>query len=213
MSIRSQLLISVLLLSASLACATTARAEYAVLSNGQRLHITGYEREGDVIHLHIEGGVVSLAASHVTAIEPEEVFKPAPVEAPVGPFAELIRGAAARHGVDEHLITSIIATESNFNPYAVSRRRARGLMQLTAATVQRFAVGNVYDPAENIEAGTRYLKELLERYRQDPILALAAYNAGPERVAQFRGVPPFAETHAYVRRVIKEWKKRRYAKG
>lgn len=212
---RAKACLSILGIAAALSWAPAARAEFAVLRNGQRLHITGYERDGETLRLHVAGGIVTLAADHLVAIEPEEVFPEPPVEPPLGPFAKLIRTAAERHGVDEHLLTSLIATESNFNPRAVSRKRARGLMQLMPATARQFlpAAGDIFDPAQNIEAGTRYLKELLERYHQDPVLALAAYNAGPERVAQYRGVPPFAETLTYVRRVLDEWQKRRTAKS
>jgi soluble lytic murein transglycosylase-like protein len=180
---------------------TAARAEYAVLRSGQRLHITGYERLGATVRLHVAGGSVEVSATAVVAIEPEDYF-PAPVKERLDvPFAELIRAAGEKHGVEPHLIASVIAVESNFNPRAESRKQAQGLMQLTPETAARFAVTNVFDPAENIEAGTRYLKELLERYGQDLRLALAAYNAGPERVEQYQGVPPYRETRSYVRKV------------
>jgi hypothetical protein len=199
------------LLAATL-LAPSAHAEYAVLRNGQRLQITGYERAGETLRLHIGGGIVSVAAENVIAIEPEDQF-PAVVPPEVTtPFGELIRAAAERHGVEEALIHSVIAAESNYNPRAVSRKNARGLMQLMPATAARLAVTDVFDPSQNIEAGTRYLKELLERYAFDMTLALAAYNAGPERVAQYGGVPPFAETRAYVRRVLREWGERRKGK-
>jgi soluble lytic murein transglycosylase-like protein len=183
--------------------ATPAGAETAVLRNGQRLHITGYEREGDVVHLQVAGGRVQLRIEDVISIEPEEYFpvraSAAPSDAPV---AELIRAAAQKHGVDEDLISSVITAESAFNPRAVSRKSARGLMQLMPATAALLDVHDSFDPAQNVDAGTRYLKLLLEKYGQDLTLALAAYNAGPDRVAQYRGVPPFAETRAYVRRVL-----------
>lgn len=198
-----------LALAALLPAAPAAQAEYVVLRNGQRMHVTGYERAGDIMRLYVAGGVVTVATENVVAIEAEEVFPLVAEAAPTGPFGDLIRDAAERHGVDEHLITSVIAVESNFNPRAVSRKRARGLMQLMPATAKRFEVKNVFDPAQNIEAGTRYLKELLDRYHQDPLLALAAYNAGPQRVEQYGGVPPFAETMAYLRRVLNDWRKRK----
>jgi soluble lytic murein transglycosylase-like protein len=181
-----------------------AHAEFAVLRNGQRLHITGYQYEGDRVRLHVAGGELSIAASALITIEPEEVFVAPAAPPPDASIEGLIREAARRHGVHEALIASVIAAESNFNPRAISRKNARGLMQLMPATAARYEVTDVFDPAQNIDAGTRYLKELLDRYPRDLRLALAAYNAGPERVEQHRGVPPFAETQAYVRRVLRE---------
>jgi Transglycosylase SLT domain len=177
-----------------------AAADYAVLRSGARLHITGYERDGERVHLTVDGGTVSVAAADLVAVEPEEHFAavPAAVIAP-GPFGNLIHAAAEKHGVDESLIRWVIAVESNFNPRAVSRKRAQGLMQLLPATAAVYSVANIFDPAENIDAGTRYLKDLLARYRGDLRLALAAYNAGPEMVERYGGVPPFPETQKYVR--------------
>jgi soluble lytic murein transglycosylase-like protein len=178
-----------------------ASADYAVLRSGARLHITGYERDGERVRLTVDGGTVYVAAADLVAVEPEEHFAavpPAPVVAG-GPFGKLIHAAAEKHGVDEGLITWVIAVESNFNPRAVSRKRAQGLMQLLPATAAVYAVSDIFDPAQNIDAGTRYLKDLLARYRGDLRLALAAYNAGPEMVERYGGVPPFAETQKYVR--------------
>jgi soluble lytic murein transglycosylase-like protein len=178
-----------------------ASADYAVLRSGARLHITGYERDGERVRLTVDGGTVNVAAADLVAVEPEEHFAAvavAPVAAP-GPFGKLIHAAAEKHGVDEGLITWVIAVESNFNPRAVSRRRAQGLMQLLPSTASLYAVGDVFNPAENIDAGTHYLKDLLGRYRGDLRLALAAYNAGPELVERYGGVPPFPETQKYVR--------------
>ena len=179
---------------------SAAAADYAVLRSGARLHITGYERDGERVHLTVDGGTVSVAAADLVAVEPEEHFAavPAAVTAP-GPFGNLIHAAAEKHGVDESLIRWVIAVESNFNPRAVSRKRAQGLMQLLPATAAVYSVANIFDPAENIDAGTRYLKDLLARYRGDLRLALAAYNAGPEMVERYGGVPPFPETQKYVR--------------
>ncbi len=195
---------SIFMLLVHFALAPAARAEYAVLRSGQRLHITGYERAGTTVRLQMAGGSVAVPAEELVAIEPEEFF-PAPPAAKLDlPYAELIRAAAQKHGVDQELIASVIAVESNFNPRAVSPKLARGLMQLLPETAARFGVADAFDPRQNIDAGTRYLKELLARYNRDLALTLAAYNAGPDRVEQYRGVPPFAETRRYVRRVTQK---------
>ncbi|MFZ3378747.1 MAG: lytic transglycosylase domain-containing protein [Candidatus Acidiferrales bacterium] len=190
-------------LLAAASCAAPARADYAVLRSGLRLHITGYESEGAHVRLTVEGGTVDVQAEDVVAIEPEDHFTPnapSPVTS-AGPFANLIHAAAQKHGVDEDLIARVIAMESNFNPRAVSRKQALGLMQLLPQTAARYSVGDIFDPAQNIDAGAHYLKDLLTRYRGNLALALAAYNAGPEMVERYGGVPPFAETQNYVRQI------------
>jgi soluble lytic murein transglycosylase-like protein len=170
---------SALFLAATLAAAAVpARAEYFVLRSGQRLHVTGYQLLGEKYRLQMDGGFVELPADNVAAIEPEDVFTSAPpVDAAKAPFRELIEAAAARYVVDADLITSVIAAESNFDPKAISRRNARGLMQLLPETAARLGVQNIFDPRENIDAGTRYLHDLLLLYKNDLALALAAYNA------------------------------------
>jgi soluble lytic murein transglycosylase-like protein len=180
--------------------APAARADYAVLRSGVRLHVTGIERDGDRVRLNVPGGSVEIAAEDLVGVEPEDVFLAAPaVAGPDAPFEKLIRESAARNGMDEKLITHVIAAESNFDPKAVSRKQALGLMQLLPSTAARYSVGNAFDPAQNIEAGTHYLKDLLARYKGNLTLALAAYNAGPDMVDKYGGVPPFAETLNYVR--------------
>ncbi len=194
---RASLLLPLLLLAAP-----TLRAEYVVLRSGQRLTVTGYQLMGDKYRLQMKGGAVEVAADDVVAIEPEDVFAPVPAKPVVAPpYRELVEAAAARYSVDADLITSVIAVESNFDPKAVSRKNARGLMQLLPETASRLGVKNIDDPQENIDAGARYLRELLQKYHNDLVLTLAAYNAGPERVQQYGRVPPFAETISYVRRV------------
>ncbi len=192
------------------AVAPGLRAEYFVLRSGQRLSVTGYQRIGDNYHLQLHGGTVDVPVEQVAAIEPEEIFTPLPpVEVSKEPFGDLISAAAKRYSVDADLITSVIAAESNFDPRAISRRNARGLMQLLPVTAASLGVKDIFDPAENIDAGTRYLRDLLQLYKNDLALTLAAYNAGPERVQHYGRVPPFAETITYVRRVKQTYAKRK----
>jgi soluble lytic murein transglycosylase-like protein len=182
--------------------APSLRAEYVALRNGQRLHVTGYQLLGEKYRLQIAGGILEVPVEEVMAIEPEDLFAPLPLPvATTAPFHEMVKAAAARYSVDADLIASVIATESNFDPKAVSKKNARGLMQLLPETAARFGVQNIFDPQENIDAGTHYLRDLLLRYDNDLVLALAAYNAGPEKVLQFGRVPPYPETVSYIRRV------------
>ena len=119
-------------------------------------------------------------------------------------YDSIIEKAASASSVEPNLLRAVIVVESGFNPRAVSRRGAVGLMQLMPATATRFGVSNPYDPRENVHAGARYLKFLIDRFGQDVRLALAAYNAGEEAVNRNGGqIPPFTETMAYVPRVMK----------
>jgi hypothetical protein len=191
-----------------LCAATVARADYVVLRSGARLNVTGYEILSDRYILHLKGGVAEVPLDEIVGIEPEEIFTP--IEMPLSdatPFQKIIRAAADRYGMDADLIHCVVAVESNFDPKVVSPKKASGLMQLLPQTAAHFGVKNIFDPEENVNAGTRYLKELMGRYH-NLTLALAAYNAGPERVDQHgRRVPPFLETMKYVQRITKSYAK------
>jgi soluble lytic murein transglycosylase len=121
----------------------------------------------------------------------------------------LIEAFAAEHGIDSALIRAVIQAESNFNHRAVSRKGAQGLMQLMPATIGRLSVGDAFDPHENIGAGVRYLRQLLDQFEGDLTLALAAYNAGENAVLRYRGVPPYPETRDYVKKVLSQYRRTR----
>jgi soluble lytic murein transglycosylase-like protein len=122
-----------------------------------------------------------------------------------------VSAASNRHQIDSDFINSVIHAESSFNPHAVSPKGAQGLMQLMPGTASKLGVDNPFDPAANVDGGTRYLRELLDYYHGDMAKTLAAYNAGPHRVAQYHGVPPYRETHAYVARIIREFNRKKLA--
>jgi len=132
---------------------------------------------------------------------------------PKADLNEVVNEASDRYRLDPDLVNSVIKAESGFNARAVSPKGAQGLMQLMPGTASQLGVGNVFDPQANVEGGTRYLRELMERYDFDMVKALAAYNAGPQRVEQFGGVPPYYETRAYVARVVKDFNKKKIAQG
>ncbi len=119
-----------------------------------------------------------------------------------GELDRIIRQAAGRHGLDAELVRSIIRAESNFDPLAVSVKGASGLMQLMPATASTYRVKDVFDAEENVEAGVRFLKHLMGEFNRNLLLVLAAYNAGPSAVRNHQGIPPFAETREYIRKVL-----------
>jgi hypothetical protein len=140
-----------------------------------------------------------------TALKP-----PSPLTAPVD-LNDVVNAASGRYRLDPDLVNSVIKAESAFHVRAVSPKGAQGLMQLMPGTASKLGVPNAFDPQANVEGGTKYLRELLERYDFDLVKALAAYNAGPQRVEQFGGVPPYYETRAYVARIVKDFNKKKIA--
>ncbi len=135
------------------------------------------------------------------ALKEKDYYLNLPLRQRLAEFEEHIQGAAQKYRVDPELVRAVIAAESAGNPHAVSRKGARGLMQLMDPTARDLKVQNPFDPKENIYGGTRYLSRLLRAYDGDMELALAGYNAGPGNVRKYNGIPPFKETQAYIRRV------------
>jgi soluble lytic murein transglycosylase-like protein len=192
--------------------------EYALLSNGGRLRVDRHEQAGTKVRLYLAGGTIEIDSAEVRGFEAEE---PQPRAGTVAPWErpgakppaseqlapeQLANAAAAKYGLPPSLVRSVMKAESGFQPRAVSPKGAVGLMQLMPATAQSLGA-NPFDPAQNVDAGTRYLRSLLEKYNGLLRHALAAYNAGPEAVEKHGGVPPFAETLDYIRRVEREFKR------
>jgi soluble lytic murein transglycosylase-like protein len=155
--------------------------------------------------------VVSAAVVAPRAVTPAEVSPASPVPSAAEGIDAVVESAAARNQLPPQLIHSVIRVESNYNPHAVSSKGALGLMQLIPATARRFGVSDVFDPADNIQGGARYLKYLLDLFHNDYRLALAAYNAGEAAVARYGDVPPYAETRNYVVQVRKRIEESRKA--
>ncbi|MDH3403846.1 MAG: lytic transglycosylase domain-containing protein [Acidobacteriota bacterium] len=196
-------------------------AEIVVLVDGRFLKAVDYEVEGESVRIGLaSGGQLVMPLLRVDRIVADELEdgdeEPAAIEVspvylgfapeqemPDIPFGELIYEAARRRNVNPRLVAAIIRAESAFDPAAVSRKGARGLMQLMPATGRRFGLvpDELFDEELNIDAGVTYLEELIERYAEDLPLVLAAYNAGEGAVERYKGVPPFRETREYIRRV------------
>jgi soluble lytic murein transglycosylase-like protein len=151
------------------------------------------------------------SAAAALAPAPQNAATAANVAAKPQNLNDVINTISDRHHLDPDLISSVIHAESGFNPRAVSPKGARGLMQLMPQTASKLGVANSFDPGANVEGGTRYLSELLEKYNFDLIKALAAYNAGPGRVEQYRGVPPYYETRAYVAKIVRDFNRKKLA--
>lgn len=157
----------------------------------------------------------AVAAISSTATQPSQMagVLPATNTKPVTQpeLDQFVREAAAKNRLDPDFVASVIRAESNFKPHAVSPKGARGLMQLMPSTAAQLGVTDAFDPKANIDAGTAHLNSLLNLYHDDPVKALAAYNAGAHRVEQYHGVPPYRETRAYVSKIVRDFNAKKRA--
>jgi hypothetical protein len=194
---------------------SASAAQLAILRNGFAIRHERREVRGNVTRLYLTAtpdNFVEVPTPEIAGFEEDDApMLPVSVPTPVSSLDSVVRAASARNSVDPDLVNSVIAAESGFNPNAVSRKGAQGLMQLMPRTAAWLGVPNAFDPASNIEGGTRYLRELLAHYNNDLTKALAAYNAGPERVEQYHGLPPYPETVAYVARIIHDLNRKKLA--
>ena len=210
-----------LVLSFLVATLAASAGEYAVLSNGFRIHADSHVTEGDMVQLTTSQGVIQIPVSQIASFEKEEYTppSPAPVEPPKPAVAaktpekltpqEMVTRAAVLAGLPPEIVRSIAKAESAFQTNALSPKGAIGLMQLMPGIAAELNV-NPYDPAENAEGGARYLRDLLLKYENDPhqvSKAIAAYNAGPGAVDKYHGIPPYRETVQYVQRVLLQYEK------
>jgi soluble lytic murein transglycosylase-like protein len=122
-------------------------------------------------------------------------------------YGPIVKRVAEKHRIDQELVHVVIRAESNYDAFAISSAGAMGLMQLMPATAKQYGVNNVFDPAQNIEGGVRYLKDLVRLYNGQTKLVLAAYNAGQEAVRKYKGIPPYPETKSYIAGIMRNYKK------
>jgi soluble lytic murein transglycosylase-like protein len=208
-------------------CPSAFAAEHITLRNGSEFDCIRQEVAGDHIRLYLvpaahtddDTNYIEVAASSVVRVEtiPDPpVPAAAATHTSTSPLTaaemrQMLDRAGALHNIDADLLASVIQAESNGNARAVSRTGAQGLMQLMPSTATGLGVLNSFAPEQNIGGGTAYLDQLLTRYRDNIALALAAYNAGPAAVDRYHGIPPYAETRAYVARVIRAFNRRKIA--
>lgn len=220
--VKTSALVTVLL------CLPAMAAEYAVLQSGFRIRVERYERAGEFVRLYTGGeSMIELPASAVAAFEPDEyVAPPPPPPAPMAASAEpptapepvaavrspqeLVEQAAKKHGLPPEFVHLVARAESAYRQDAISPKGAVGIMQLMPATAASLNA-DPHDPEQNVEAGTRLLRELLLQYQDHPDQlrrALAAYNAGPGAVQKYNGVPPYRETQAYVNKIVEAYRRK-----
>lgn len=191
----------------------TARAEIALLSSGLTLKLEGHREEGGQVVLVLRGGgEMGVPPWAVRGFVPDEVLDEIDVPGG-GDVRSLATAAALRHGLPPDLVLAVVGVESGFRAEAVSAKGAQGLMQLMPPTSRELGVADPFDPEQNLDGGVRHLSALLTLYDGDLTRALAAYNAGQGAVSRHRGVPPYRETQAYVRKVLARYRPPKKAKG
>lgn len=197
----------------ALTCSAAFSAELVELRNGFLVRVNHREKRGKMTRLFLDTGAENFVdVSDDQIVRSEDVPEPAP-EPTAAPAAnsdrapsleEIVLSACSRYSIDPDIIFSLIRAESDFDPKAVSPKGAQGLMQLMPQTAAKLGVENPMDAAANVDGGTRYLQSLLQQYHYDLTKALAAYNAGPARVDQYHGVPPYRETITYINRIVRD---------
>lgn len=216
-------------------CATAGAADLAILRNGNSIRHERRQIAGAITRLYLSdssSGYIEIPTDQIERFERDTAPPPAPSSTSIASAGakpapaptqaasvvlnrqdlnNVVNGAGERHQIDPDFINSVIRAESGFHQNAVSRKGAQGLMQLMPGTASQMGVANPFDPNANVEGGTKYLRELLEKYNFDVPKALAAYNAGPKRVDQYRGVPPYYETQAYIARIIRDFNRKKLA--
>ncbi len=224
MVIRSFRANTILAAGALVALAPVAHAaEMVTLANGYAMRCDHHAQVEDRVRLYTSAGensYIEFPSRDIVRFEqtPDPPASPSPAQPAAKPAAttklttadlnEMLNAAGKEHNLDVDLLASVVKAESNGNAHAVSRAGAQGLMQLMPRTATELGVRDSFQPDQNVRGGSAYLDALLTRYSNNLALALAAYNAGPEAVDRYRGIPPYRETRAYVARVIHEFNRR-----
>lgn len=201
-----------------LAAIAAPASQVAVLRNGFTVAHQSRESMGRMTRLYTStdrSSYVDIPTDQIERFE-ADITAPSAALPPLAPVSkpnlqDVIKGASDKQLLDEDLVNSVIRAESGFNTRAISPKGARGLMQLMPDTASSLGISDSFDAKANVEGGTQYLRWLLDRYHYDLAKALAAYNAGPHRVEQYHGVPPYSETRAYVARIIRDFNRQKLA--
>ncbi len=185
-------------------------ADVVIFQNEQEMEVEGFRiLDNERVELYLQEGSVTVPTRWIKRIVLKKIVEKQPVSPPPAPrlfpFQDIILQYSRDVGLDWRFVVSVIDVESGFNPWVVSPRGAVGLMQLLPDTAGLFGVSDLFDPRQNIFAGTRYLAYLFKAFQGDVELVLAAYNAGPVSVERYGGIPPFRETQQYVEKVLKKY--------